>query len=157
LDHRDQAIGGRLRIGQLAALAGVSVKTIRFYEERDILPQPRRADNDYRIYAASDVERLLFVRGARSLGLSLDDIKEVLAFKERGEAPCRYVLGLLEEKISQIEGHVLRLQQLRDELLTLVEEGSQLPTDQVDMKECVCHLIRNQSAASGRKSGIGGC
>ena len=84
-----------LHIGELAQTSGVPAKTIRFYEEIDLLPPAQRAENGYRLYDAEDVQRLRFIRNARSLGFTLDDLKEVLALRDQGDAPCRYVAHLL--------------------------------------------------------------
>ena len=70
-----QTVGG-LRIGELAQASGASTKTIRFYEQVGLLPLVQRAMNRYRLYDAEDVRRLRFIRNARSLGFTLDDLKE---------------------------------------------------------------------------------
>jgi len=133
-----------LLIGDLAAQVGVEPKTIRFYEESGVLPAPRRLPNGYRVYDDDDVSRLRFVRGARSLDLALDDIREVLDFRDRGEAPCRYVVGLLHDKISEVDARIADLERLRAELQALDAAADELPADDIEMKACVCHLIRGE-------------
>ena len=66
-----------MKIHELAHSTGISIKTIRYYEEIGILPAPARAKNNYREYSVRDVERLRLVSGARRLDLSLDDIQEI--------------------------------------------------------------------------------
>lgn len=134
-----------LLIGELASQVGVDAKTIRFYEESDVLPPPHRLPNGYRVYGEDDLSRLRFVRGARGLDLALEDIKEVLAFRDRGEAPCRYIVELLHEKIAEVDRRITELKKLRGELQSLNEAANQLPDDDIDMKACVCHLIRDQA------------
>jgi DNA-binding transcriptional MerR regulator len=129
-----------LQIGDLSKLVDISTKTIRYYEEIELLPPPRRAENGYRQYDQSDVERLRFIRRARSLDFALDDIMEILAFRERGEAPCQYVMFLMEERIGQIAERIKNLKSLKTDLKQLHKKGLQLPED-VEMKQCVCHLI----------------
>jgi len=133
-----------LLIGELAQQVGVVTKTIRFYEESGVLPQPRRLPNGYRVYDDDDVSRLRFVRGARSLDLALDDISEVLDFRDRGEAPCRYVVGLLREKIVEVDARIDELKRLRLELQALSTAAAELPADDIEMKACVCHLIKGE-------------
>ena len=87
-----------MEIHELEARTGVTAKTIRYYEQEGVLPPPRRKPNGYREYDVNDVERLKFVVGARQLDFSLDDIAEILALRDRREAPCRFVLDLLEKK-----------------------------------------------------------
>ena len=131
-------------IGRLAHATGVSTKTIRFYEEMGVLPPARRAANGYRQYDESDARRLHFIRNARLLDFSLEQLKEVLALRERGEAPCIHVMGLLEQKMGEIDVQIRHLQELRGDLGQLLAEGKQLPLDDVQMEQCVCHLIRSR-------------
>ncbi len=129
-----------LRIGELSEHTGVPSKTIRYYEDIGLLPEPQRSANGYRIYDEADVERLAFIRRARALDFALDDITEILAFREREEPPCRYVMDLMRSRIEDIEQRLRDLERLRDELTALYEAGQRLPED-ARMKECVCHLI----------------
>lgn len=137
-------------IRELAQASGVPAKTIRYYESISLLPKPQRANNDYRVYSAADVERLRFIAGARTLGFSLDDIAEILAFRERGEAPCFYVLGLLESKAAEIETRIADLQALQRDLRRLRRQARSLPLDDVDGKACICHLIQNCALREGK-------
>jgi DNA-binding transcriptional MerR regulator len=130
-------------ISELAHASGVPAKTIRFYEEIDLLPPAQRAENGYRLYDAEDVQRLRFIRNARSLGFTLDDLKEVLALRDQGDAPCRYVAHLLEAKAAEIEERIRQLQELQQDLQQLVSQAGSLPDD-IEMKTCVCHLIYNR-------------
>ena len=128
------------QISELSKQAGVPAKTIRYYEEIELIPPARRAENGYRIYNETDVERLRFIRRARALDFALDDIDEILAFREQEEPPCRYVMSLMGDQIEQITTRIRDLERLRDELAALHEAGQQLPED-VQMRSCVCHLI----------------
>ena len=105
-----------MRIGQLAAQAGFSVRTIRFYEQSGILPAPERTPGGYRSYDQDAVTRLRFVRSAQTLGLSLAEIAEVLRIRDYQGPPCSYVAELLETHISALETRIKELTALRDEL-----------------------------------------
>lgn len=124
-------------------------KTIRYYEEIGLLPSPQRLDNGYRDYNDTDISRARFVAGARRLDLSLDDIQEILDLRDRREAPCRVVLDLLDEKADEISRRIAELQRMEVELRELHRLGKTFPIDDVDGKNCVCHLVsehtRNQS------------
>jgi DNA-binding transcriptional MerR regulator len=144
LNSVDQPVGKNLQIGQLAQMAGTSAKTIRFYEEAELLPPAHRAENGYRLYGDEDAQRLRFIRQARHLDFTLDDLKEVLALRDRGEAPCRYVIQLLHKKSTEIEERIRQLRELQQELHELAQQAAQLPDDDIEMKTCVCHLIENQ-------------
>jgi DNA-binding transcriptional MerR regulator len=74
-----------LTVGQLARATGVPAKTIRYYEQVGILPVPRRSGAGYRHYSRHDVHRLLFIRRARALGLSLTNLKALTAELDSGE------------------------------------------------------------------------
>lgn len=130
-----------MRIKQFAQLTNLSAKTIRYYEDIGLLPPPKRLDNDYRDYDETDVDRARFVAGARSLDFSLDDIQEILALREQREAPCRVVLDLLQERANEISRRIAELQRMEAELRELHRLGLTFPTDDVDGKNCVCHLV----------------
>jgi len=130
-----------MRIKQFAQLTNFPAKTIRYYEGIGLLPPPERQKNGYRDYDETDVDRVRFVAGARSLDFSLDDIQEILALRERREAPCRVVLDLLQERADEISRRITELQRMEAELRELQRLGLTFPTDDVDGKNCVCHLV----------------
>jgi len=130
-----------LQIGELSEQTGVPSKTIRYYEEIGLLPEPQRAENGYRLYSQDDVDRLQFIRRARALDFALDEIAEILAFRERNEPPCRYVMDLIGHQIDAIETRIRDLERIRDELKALHEAGQDLPED-VRMRTCICHLVQ---------------
>ncbi len=129
------------KIGDLSEKTGISTEAIRYYERIGLIPEPQRADNGYRVYTQPDVERLNFIRRARALDIALDEIDEILAFRERDEPPCSHVMMVMERRIEEIENRIRDLQKMRDEIKHLHEAGKQLPQD-VQMKTCVCHLIQ---------------
>lgn len=131
-----------LSIGELSQQTGVSTQTIRYYERIELLPEPNRAGNRYRVYDDSDVERLLFVNRARQLDFALEDIAEILAFRDRNEPPCPYVMNVMAQQIAEIERRIADLQRLRGELVTLHHVGLTMPED-IEMKQCICHLIQS--------------
>lgn len=128
--------------GELSQQTGVSTQTIRYYERIALLPAPRRAENGYRVYDDRDVDRLQFVTRARQLDFSLDDIAEILAFRERNEAPCSVVMDVMARQIDEIDRRIVDLIRLHEELAQLHRIGLTMPED-VEMKHCVCHLIKS--------------
>ncbi len=128
-------------ISELSQQTGVSTQTIRYYEGISLLPQPKRANNGYRMYDDQDAERLRFVSRARRLDFTLEDIAEILAFRDQNEPPCQYVMDVIGHKITEIEQRITDLQRLRKELATLYRVGLTMPED-IEMKRCVCHLIK---------------
>jgi DNA-binding transcriptional MerR regulator len=84
-----------------------------------------RTAGGYRDYGADDVERLTFIRSAQRLCLSVDDIRESLAFRERGEQPCRYVLDVVRQRTDEVDRQSRELLELREELTELAARADQ--------------------------------
>ena len=135
-----------MKIQEFSQQTGLSAKTIRYYESIGILPPPPRAPNGYREYDAQNLERARFVAGARSLELSLDEISELLAMQDKREAPCRTMLNLIKHKADQVAKQILLLQQMEKDLRKLYKLGLRFPTDDVDGKNCICHLVKERKA-----------
>ena len=134
-----------MKIQDFAHLTGLSTKTIRYYESIGILSPPQRSPNGYREYTEKDLARARFVAGTRSLDLSLEEIKEILAMQDRREAPCRTLLNLIEQKADQIEERIRLLRQMEVDLRGLHQLGLAFPMDDIDGKNCICHLVSEHS------------
>jgi DNA-binding transcriptional MerR regulator len=132
------------QIGEVAGQLDINPKTIRYYERIGLIPEPRRSESGYRLYTPEDVERIAFILRAKALEFSLEEIGEILALRERGEAPCPYVTQRIEGKIAVVEEKIAALRQLREELETLHEKASSLPAEQVAARGRFCHLIENR-------------
>jgi DNA-binding transcriptional MerR regulator len=129
-------------IRELSQRAGVPTKTIRYYEEVGLVPPARRGSNGYRIYDDRDVERLKFIRQSRAMDFALEDIAEILAFKEREELPCNFILSLVDQKLNEIEGRIRDLERMREHLKAVQAEGRHLPDDPA-LRRCTCRHIQN--------------
>lgn len=130
-------------IGEVAEQLNINRKTIRYYESIGLIPNAARNDSGYRVFSGEDLERLRFILRAKTLDFSLDDIEEILDFRERGEAPCRYVADLIQEKIVQVDEKIAALHRLRSELEQLAEQAEALPPELIAEKDCICHLIED--------------
>src|SRR5512138_2188062 len=93
-----------LLIGEVAARSGLSRKALRLYEARGILSPSRREPSGYRRYPADVLRLLTFVGQARRLGLTLSEIKHIVALRRAGAAPCSHIRALLEQKAADLEG-----------------------------------------------------
>lgn len=134
-----------MKIQEFSKLTKVSAKTIRYYEEIGLLPPAARTENNYRQYDKQDIARLRLVAGARRLDLSLEEIREILDLRDRREPPCRVLLERLEHKADEIAERILALKQMERELRQLYKLGLTFPTDDVEGKHCVCHLVSESS------------
>ncbi len=121
------ATDGEMRIGDLARQVGVNAKTIRYYEQLGLLPEPRRRPSGYRVYGPEDLERLNFIRLAQRFGLRLDAIGEILALRDRGERPCRYVLAEVRREVDDLDRRIGELQSVRAQLSHLLNRAETLP------------------------------
>lgn len=126
-----------MRIGELAETAGVSTKTIRYYETIGLLPEPVRTDSGYRAYDESGAERLSFIRDAQASGLSLAEIASVLELKEAGTTSCQHTRSLLERHIAEIEAQINRLRETHSTLVAMAERATALdPSTCTDPNRC---------------------
>lgn len=106
-----------LVIGELAARTGTTPETIRYYERVGVLPVPTRTGSGkYRRYGATDVERLGFVRRARDLGFSLDEVRDLLGLADQPDRPCAEVDEMARAHLSAVDAKLAQLSALRDEL-----------------------------------------
>lgn len=129
-----------MRIGELAHRAGVSPKTIRYYEDLGLLPAPRRTESGYRQYNEDGAARLDFIARAKRLGLSLGEIAGVLAVCQAGQAPCSHVITLLDRRIVEVDRAVEELKAFRTELARVREAAvAGIP------EGAVCGIIEHES------------
>ncbi len=108
-----------MRIGELAKLTGCQSETVRFYEQKGLLPPPVRSQANYRMYDASHAERLHFIRRCRALGMSLGEVETLLGYQDQPERSCSGVNALVDHQLSEIDRQILELRELRTELSTL--------------------------------------
>lgn len=106
-----------MRIGELASKAGITAKTLRFYEQKGLLPPPDRAANGYRDYGPTTLSRLDFIRRGRAAGLTLNQIRDVIEIRDSGDAPCAHVHHLLDQRLAEVDRHIADLQALRASLV----------------------------------------
>lgn len=103
------------RIGEIAHQAGVSVETLRYYEKRRLLKTPPRTGGGFRMYTEDVLHQVRFIKQAQSLGLTLEDIQELLAGQQRRSHPpsCRKVRDLLTGRIDDIDARIRELREFQ--------------------------------------------
>lgn len=121
LESMNAAPGG-MTIGELAGRAGVTAKTVRYYEQIGLLPPPARTRSGYRRYGEDELHRLQFIAKAKHLGLSLEEIRGVLAVSATGSDPCPHVVGLVDRHLDDIDRSLARLSKFREQLAKLRAE-----------------------------------
>jgi DNA-binding transcriptional MerR regulator len=105
-----------LSIGQVGEATATKVETIRYYERIGLLPKPDRTSGNYRSYASEHVHRLAFIRRARELGFSIEDVRELLELAGHRENPCAGIDQIAARHLAMIEGKITTLRRLRREL-----------------------------------------
>jgi len=110
-----------MQIGQLAQRAGVAIDTVRYYERQGLLPRPQRRASGYRQYGDQDVARLTFIRRAKDLGFSLQEIHGLLELSDARNADRAEVRDLAQRRLQDIERKLLELAAMRDALARLVD------------------------------------
>lgn len=108
-----------MKIGELAATTLTPVETIRFYERSGLLPTPTRTASNYRIYTEAHVERLAFIRHCRNLDMALDEVRQLLRFRESPGKDCTDVNALLDEHIEHVAQRIRELRSLERDLRAL--------------------------------------
>lgn len=130
-----------LRIGGLAARANVSTDTLRFYERLGLLPPPARTPSGYRLYDEAAVDRLAFIAKGQALGLTLDEVREILRLTDRGTPPCDHVRQTLAARLADIDSRLAELQSLRVTLNRTLTRSQRLRL----AKSCFCGIIESSS------------
>lgn len=113
---------GYMRIGELSKLAETNNETLRFYESKGLLEEPRRSDAGYRLYTKSDVQRVQFIMRARRMGFSLKEIDELLSMRvTKEESTCGEVKDLAEKKLVVIDGKIAELNRMKGALQQITD------------------------------------
>ncbi len=152
--------GGLLTIGKLAAGVGVTPDTLRYYERLGLLPPTPRTRSGYRLYEPALAERVAFICKAMALGLTLEEVREVLRVAADGTPPCQHVRATLSRRLREVETRTAELKGLRGTLARALRRSRKRPV----AHSCVCEIIeaqevslskatRSTSAGHGRRAG----
>jgi len=109
-----------MTIGDLGKATGTNVETIRYYERIGLLPAPPRTGGNYRSYGAAELGRLSFIRRARDLGFSLDQVRALLSLSDDRAHDCATVDALARDHLAQVERKIADLEALRRELAAII-------------------------------------
>jgi Hg(II)-responsive transcriptional regulator len=119
-----------MKIGELARDAGVNIQTVRYYERRGLLEDPRGNESGYREYNSGTADRLRFIRRAQELGFTLDEIADLLALRLDPNTTAHTVRERARAKIDEVESRIHDLEHIRDALNHLAGRcaGNHSPT-----------------------------
>ena len=109
-----------LKVGAVAKAAGVGVQTLHYYERLGLLPKPNRSAANYRLYPPDAVRRVLFIKKAQAISLTLEETKQILDLKDHGRQPCRQVAELGEKHLREIDARLKQLRTYRQALARAV-------------------------------------
>jgi MerR family mercuric resistance operon transcriptional regulator len=128
-----------MKIGELARNAGVNIQTVRYYERRGLLEDPRGTAPGYREYNDVTVHRLRFIRRAQELGFTLGEITDLLALRMDPHTTAAVVKARASEKIDEIDGRIHDLERIRGALTHLAGKclGAQGPTGDCPLLEAL--------------------
>jgi len=112
----------KLQIGDLARATNTKVETIRYYEQIGLLPAPARTSGNFRAYSAKHLGRLSFIRRARDLGFTLDQVRELLSLSDQKRRSCEAVDVIARQHLADVDRKIEDLTALRDELFSLIEQ-----------------------------------
>lgn len=127
----------KITIGKLAEMAGVGVETVRFYQRKELIREPK-AVGAFRVYNQDDVEKIIFIKKAKELGFSLAEIKDLFELNSRPRTTCSSVKQKTITKIKEIEEKINDLNKMKNSLekLACACDESQDQLKQFKVQEC---------------------
>lgn len=114
-----------MKIGDLAALSGLSRDTIRYYERIGVLGVPQRTDGGYRVYGEQALKRLNVICNARRFGFSLSEIRQFMKVRDSGGAPCAQVHRAAQRRLSEVDAQMRELATLRRGMRTTLKHWNE--------------------------------
>jgi DNA-binding transcriptional MerR regulator len=135
-------MGGKF-IGTLAKEHGVNPRTLRFYEAERLLPRPARTESGYRVYGDEAAQRLTFIAKAKCLGLSLGEIRQILALRDTGVLPCDSVRRMFTDHLRRIDEQMARLQGFKSDLQMMLAtcRRSRRSRGRIATRKTICPAI----------------
>ena len=138
--------------GQLAQRVGVNFETLRFYEKEGLLSPASRTPSGYRQFAESALDRLEFVRRAKSLGFSLAEIRELLVLKEGNAQSCVEVRGRLQNKLIALLAKKAELESLETQLRSALRKCDRQLKQSGQQYANQCPVLKQMAGSAGSRS-----
>ncbi|MEH1836398.1 MAG: heavy metal-responsive transcriptional regulator [Nostoc sp.] len=137
-----------LLIGQVTDLSGIPIRTIRYYESLGLIKSSRRTEGGFRQFSLDVLTRLAFIKRAQNLGLSLEEIGNILQVYDQGQAPCGEIKEKLKAKVLQIDRQIDQLLTLRSEIDGLLSGWKNIGDHHEDR---ICPIIQNKTYSRSQK------
>jgi len=134
-----------LTVTELANRSGATPHAVRYYTRMGLLRPERNPDNNYHLYKPRDVDGLRFIRQAKQLGYTLNEIKAIVHDADKGQSPCPRVRKILQQHIVENRRHLEELMALQTRMEKALLDWADKP-DGVPDGHSVCHLIESFSA-----------
>jgi DNA-binding transcriptional MerR regulator len=144
---------GALTIGKLAGAAGLTVEGVRYYERQGLLDPPARSAAGYRLYPPDALTRLTFIRQAKAMGLSLKEIRQILALSRAGVRPCEEVRAFMRRKLAELDRTIRDVKALRQRLNDTLARWEGLP--EAPRGGHVCDLIEQAAGRADEPAAVG--
>jgi MerR family mercuric resistance operon transcriptional regulator len=109
------------KIGEVASRANVNKETVRYYENRDLIPKPDRRHSGYRIFTQLHIDQIRFIKRAQELGFTLTEIKELLDLRKDEDTTCSEIKAEAREKYQDVEQKIQDLQRIKTTLIELID------------------------------------
>jgi DNA-binding transcriptional MerR regulator len=129
-----------LTVKQLALECGAQAHVVRYYVRIGLIEPAAQQENGYRLFAAKDVQRLRFIRMAKHLGFTLNEIKQITRHADMGESPCDDVRKIIQHRIRENRNRIEEMSKLQTRMEEALQEWSQMPNGAPN-GDSVCHLI----------------
>ena len=131
---------GAITVTELANQSSATPHAVRYYTRMGLLNPVRHPDNGYRLYKSGDISTLKFIRQAKMLGYTLNEIREILHDAEEGDSPCPRVREIIEKRIQETRSKLDELTVLQERMESALKKWSKMP-DGVPDGHTICHLI----------------
>jgi DNA-binding transcriptional MerR regulator len=134
-----------LKIGEVSKRSGIGIEALRFYEKSGLLDHPKRTMSGYRIYDASVLDRLAFIRRAQLLGFTLDEIKHIISEARSGHSPCAEVREVVRRRLQELDARMREMRRYRKELASALVKWDKAG----ERKGHICGLIESTNIKHG--------
>ena len=147
LGSDEAASAGQMKIGEVSKRSGVGVEALRFYEKSGLLDRPARTYGGYRTYGSDVLERIAFIKQAQVLGFSLDEIRQLIEHKRKGESPCAEVREIVRSRLDELNERIAQMVQYREDLKRELAGWDK----EQELEGHVCGLIEGSHIKQGIK------